>query len=64
MFGSLLSFVTNKINKKVMSIVQGFALGSLISMLFLDIIVEGITSFNTLNYGYIYALLVVLLTFV
>lgn len=64
MFGSLLSFVTNKINKRVMSIVQGFALGSLISMLFLDIIVEGITSFNTLNYGYIYALLVVLLTFI
>lgn len=63
MLGSLLSFYVKKINKHFMSCLQGFAIGSIVAMLFLDILVEGITNFNTINYGYIYAIVVVISTF-
>ena len=61
--GYFLAIFEKKFNKTLISILQGVALGSVIALLFLDIIIEAIEGFSSINYGYLISCGIILIVF-
>ena len=61
--GYLLAIFEKKFNKTLISILQGVALGSVIALLFLDIMIEAVEGFSSINYGYLISCGIILAVF-